>query len=156
MLNSDYHTFSPSPDGSRILLATEEGYWLIKAAGERLFIDGFYDTGEHAVVAFAPDGSLAAGIEPEGGWIYEVEGHAMREIDGIPMLEEPTDVSWSPDGDAILITSEDGLALCLRAEDDFTYLGLLNDTPGFEAAAFIDAETIAAKRGDSLLVFAAR
>lgn len=153
MLNSDYQTFSPSPDGSRVLLATEEGYWVVQSGGERLFIDGYYDTGEHAVMAFALDGSHAAGIEPEGGWIYEVRAHSMREIEGLPALEEPTDVCWSPDGDAILITSEDGLALCARAGEDFSYLGLLNETPGFEAAAFIDTGTIAAKRGDSLVVF---
>ncbi len=155
MLNSDYHSFSPSPDGSRILLITDEGYWILQAGNERLFIDGFYDSGENAVVAFSTDGRLAVGVEPEGGWVYRVASHEMQEIDELAMLDEPTDVAWSPDSQAILITSEDGLALCTRSDDEhsFTYLGLIDESPGFEAAAFIDAETIAAKRGDALLVF---
>jgi WD40 repeat protein len=153
MLNSDYQTFSPSPDGSRVILVTEDGYWVLLPNNERIFIDGFYDTGEHAVVAFSPDGTQAAGIEPEGGWVYDVASHAMREIDDMAMLEEPTDVGWSPEADALLITSEDGLSICTRREGGFAYLGAIDDSAGFEAAAFLDESTIAAKRGDTLLVF---
>jgi WD40 repeat protein len=152
MLNADYQTFAPAPDGSRVILATEDGYWLLQANNERQFIDGYYDAGEHAVIAFSLDGREAAGIEAEGGWIYDVASHAMREIDAYSELDEPTDVAWSPDGDALLITSEDGLVLCVRAEDGFTYRGVIDDSTGFEAAAFLDGHTIAAKRGDTLVV----
>jgi|GEM_PF-1610755 WD40 repeat protein len=154
MLNSDYQAFSPSPDASRVILVTEDGYWVILPGSEHLFIDGFFDSGENAVVAFSPSGSEATGIEPEGGWIYDVASHAMREIDGLGMLEEPTDVCWSPDGDAILITSDEGLSICVRQDDEFAYLGSFDNSAGFEAAAFVDSSTIAAKRGDSLVVFA--
>jgi WD40 repeat protein len=152
MLDSDYQAFSPSPDGSRILLVTEAGYWVMMHERERLFIDGFYDSGENAVVAFSPDGSLATGIEPEGGWIYDVAAHAMREIDDLGVLEEPSDVCWSPEGDVILITSETGLAVCSRQTDTFAFEGIIDDSSGFEAAAFIDQSTVAAKRGDSLIL----
>jgi WD40 repeat protein len=155
MLNADYQAFCPSPDGSRILLATEDGYWLLSASDERRFIDGYYEAGEHTIIAFSPDGREAAGIEPEGGWIYDVASHAMREIDEFSQLDEPTDVAWSPDGDALLITSEDGLVLCVRTVDGFLFRGVLDDSNGFEAAAFVDAGTIAAKRGDTLIVLTA-
>jgi WD40 repeat protein len=122
-------------------------------SSERLFIDGFYDTGEHAVVAFSPDGAFATGIEPEGGWVYDVSSHAMREIDDMALLEEPTDVAWSPASDAILVTSEDGLSLCVRQGEGFAFLGTLDDSAGFEAASFIDDTTIVAKRGDALILF---
>jgi WD40 repeat protein len=153
MLNSDYQTFSPDPDGSRILLVTEDGYWIVLPGNERLFIDGFYDSGENAVVGFSLDGAEAAGIEPEGGWIYDVSSHAMREIDDIGVLEEPTDVCWSPDGGAILITSEEGLSICARQAEGFAYLGTLDASSGYEAAAFVDGSTVAAKRGDSMVLF---
>ncbi|MGH2387719.1 MAG: WD40 repeat domain-containing protein [Chloroflexota bacterium] len=155
MLNSDYHSFSPSPDATRILLITDEGYWLIHANNERSFIDGFFAGGENAVAAFSPDGRLAAAIEPEGGWIYRVGEHEVVEIVDIGMLDEPTDVSWSPNGEALLVTTEDGLSLCTRTGDEheFTYQGVLADLPGFEAAAFVDADTIVAKRADSLMLY---
>jgi WD40 repeat protein len=152
MLNADYQAFSPAPDGSRVLLATEDGYWLIQSDDDRRFIDGYYESGEHALVAFSPDGGEAAGIEPEGGWIYDVASHAMREIDDYAALDEPSDVAWSADGDALLITSEDGLVLCARTADGFLYRGVIDDSAGFEAAAFLDGQTIAAKRGDTLVV----
>jgi len=81
--------------------------------------------------------------------------HEVVEIADIAMLDEPTDVSWSPDGEALLITTEDGLSLCTRSGDEheFTFQGVLTDLPGFEAAAFLDATTIAAKRADTLTVF---
>jgi WD40 repeat protein len=153
MLNSDYHSFGPNPDGSRILLVTEDGYWVLMENNERLFIDGFYDAGENAVVAFSPDGAYATGIEPEGGWVYDVSSHAMREIDDMALLEEPTDVCWSPASDAVLITSEDGLSICVKQDEGFAFLGTLDDSAGFEAASFIDDSTIVAKRGDALIVF---
>lgn len=155
MLNSDYQAFAPAPDGQSVLLATDEGYWLLMPDGDRRFIDEYYQSGEHAVVAFSPDGALAAGVEAEGGWIYEVREHAMREIADLGGLEEPTDISWSPDGRTVLITSEDGLTLCTQTGDDFTALGSIDDTSGFEAASFADQATIVAKRGDVLLVFTA-
>jgi hypothetical protein len=153
MLNSDYQSFSPSPDGTRVLLATDEGYWVLQRDGQRLFIDEFYDRGEHAVVAFSSDGIRAAGVEPEGAWVYDVYEHAMREILDMEGLDEPTDVAWSPSDEWILITSEDGLTLCGRKDEGFVRLGLIDDSPGFEAAAFIDETTVAGKRGDSLLLF---
>jgi WD40 repeat protein len=152
MLNSDYQTFSPSPDSSRVLLVTEDGYWIVLPNSDRLFIDGFYDSGENAVVGFSVDGSQATGIEPEGGWTYDVATHAMREIDDLGVLEEPSDVCWSPDGDAILITSEEGLSICAKQPEGFAFLGAIDGGAGFEAAAFLDESTIVAKRGDTLIV----
>jgi WD40 repeat protein len=155
MLNSDYRSFGPSPDASRILLITDEGYWLLHPNNDRSFIDGFFDSGENAIAAFSPDGRLAAAIEPEGGWIYRVGEHEVVEIADIAVLDEPTDLSWSPDGEALLITTEDGLSLCTRTGDEheFTYQGVLTDLPGFEAAAFLDANTIVAKRADALILY---
>jgi WD40 repeat protein len=155
MLNSDYRSFGPSPDASGILLITDEGYWLLHPNNDRSFIDGFFDSGENAIAAFSPDGRLAAAIEPEGGWIYRVGEHEVVEIADIAILDEPTDLSWSPDGEALLITTEDGLSLCTRSGDEheFTYQGVLADLPGFEAAAFLDANTIVAKRADALILY---
>jgi WD40 repeat protein len=153
MLNSDYQAFSPSPDGLRVLLATDEGYWVLQHDGQRLFIDEYYESGEHAVVAFSTDGRRAVGVEQEGAWVYEVSAHEMREILDMEELQEPTDVTWSPADDLILITSEDGLTLCGATPEGFAVLGVIDEDPGFEAAAFIDDTTIAAKRGDTLLIF---
>ena len=153
MLNSDYQAFSPSPDGLRVLLGTDEGYWVLEHDGARLFIDEYYEGGEHAVVAFSPDGTLAAGVEPEGAWVYEPREHAMREVAGMDTLDEPTDVGWSPDAAALLITSEDGLTICARGSDGFERLGMIDDSPGIEAATFLDDRSIVAKRGDTLLLF---
>lgn len=153
MLNSDYQAFSPSPDGDRVMLATHEGYWVLTGSGDRLFVDEYFGSGEHAVVAFSTSGHLAVGVEPEGAWIYNAGAHALREIESVDALTEPTDVAWSDNDELILITSEDGLSLCAADGDAFTWLGLIDDTPGFEAAAFVDEATIAAKRGDVLLIF---
>jgi hypothetical protein len=105
------------------------------------------------VVAFSTDGRRAVGVEPEGAWVYVVGEHAMREILDMEVLDEPTDVAWSPSDDLILITSEDGLSLCSRTDDGYVRQGLIDESAGFEAAAFIDETTIAAKRGDTLLLF---
>jgi hypothetical protein len=137
-----------------VLLATDEGYWVLRQDGERVFIDEYYDRGEHAVVAFSTDGRRAAGIEPEGAWVYDVLEHAMREILDMEDLDEPTDVAWSPSDDWLLITSEDGLTICGMQDGEWARIGIIDDSPGFEAAAFGDETTIAAKRGDALLLFA--
>lgn len=153
MLNSDYQAFSPSPDGMRVLLATDEGYWVLQHNGDRQFIDEYYEHGDHAVVAFSTNGQHAIGVEPEGAWIYDVYEHAMRELLAMEQLDEPTDVAWSPSDEQVLITSEDGLTLCAMEHGECTRLGLIDESPGFEAAAFLDESTIAAKRGDALLLF---
>lgn len=155
MLNSDYQAFSPSPDGMRVLLATDEGYWVLQHDGQRVFIDEYYDRGEHAVVAFSTGGRHAAGVEPEGAWVYTVQEHAMREIVDMDELDEPTDIAWAPSDQWIVITSEDGLTLCGMEDAGFARRGRIDDSPGFEAAAFVDETTIAAKRGDTLVLFTA-
>lgn len=153
LLNSDYQAFSPSPTGDRMLLATHDGYWVLLDTGDRLFIDEYYGSGEHAVVSFSTAGTQAAAVEEEGAWTYDTAAHAIEEIRGMEALQEPTDIAWSPDDDRILITSEDGLGLCAGEEGTFSWLGLIEDTAGFEAACFITSDTIAAKRGDTLHFF---
>ena len=118
-----------------------------------MFIDEYYESGDHAVVAFSTEGRRAVGVEPEGAWVYEVAAHAMREILDMEELDEPTDVAWAPSDELILITSEDGLTICGSSDEGFIRLGLIDDTAGFEAGAFIDETTIVAKRGDTLLLF---
>jgi hypothetical protein len=153
LLNSDYQAFSPSPAGDRVLLATHDGYWVLLETGDRLFIDEYYGSGEHAVVAFSTDGTRAAAVEEEGAWTYTVAAHAIEEIQGMEGLQEPSDIVWSPEGDLLLITSDDGLGLCGSEDDKFSWLGLIEESSGFEAACFVTSDTIAAKRGDILYLF---
>jgi hypothetical protein len=47
------------------------------------------------------------------------------------------------------------LARIGRQVESFAYQGVIDGSAGFEAAAFVDATTVVAKRGDSLIVLQA-
>ncbi len=185
---SDVRAPRASADGSVIAYEFEDAVWIVSSRGgepRRLAIDVPADTLDNQVehvtknrdgdeLAISPDGTLAAVVVHGDVFVTAVRSKDDQEISPAPTVrvtatpEREADVSWAPDGSALLYTSwrsgNADLYLSRPAHggawtDSFEFTAeRLTDDPGDEhAAAFSPSgDRIAFVRGRGDLVTMAR